>query len=46
MAEDATGQEDLMAVIATDKGEIKLKLFPEEAPLTVMNFVNLSQRGY
>ncbi len=46
MAEGAMDKAELTAVIATDKGEIKLKLFPDEAPLTVMNFVNLSQRGY
>ncbi len=38
--------EGLSAVIATDKGEIRLELFPDEAPLTVANFTNLSQRGY
>lgn len=36
----------LSAVITTDKGEIKLDLYPDEAPLTVMNFCNLAQRGY
>ena len=37
---------DLIAVFATDKGEIRLKLFADKAPLTVANFVNLAQRGY
>ena len=37
---------DLKVVFKTDKGEIRVELFPEEAPLTVMNFVNLAQRGY
>lgn len=37
---------DLKAIIKTEKGDITLELFPEEAPLTVMNFVNLAQRGY
>lgn len=32
--------------IETNKGTIKLTLFFEEAPLTVSNFVNLSNRGY
>ena len=32
--------------ITTNKGTIKLNLFFEEAPLTVSNFVNLSNRGY
>lgn len=34
------------ATIKTNKGDIKLKLFPNEAPLTVLNFVNLSKRGF
>ncbi len=37
---------DLKATISTDKGDINLTLFPDQAPLTVANFVNLSQRGY
>jgi peptidyl-prolyl cis-trans isomerase B (cyclophilin B) len=36
----------LQAVITTNKGDIKLKLFPDKAPLTVLNFVNLSKRGF
>ncbi|MFQ5590987.1 MAG: peptidylprolyl isomerase [Phycisphaerae bacterium] len=36
----------LSATVVTDKGEIKLELFPEQAPLTVANFVNLARRGY
>lgn len=36
----------LTAVITTTKGDIRLELFPQEAPLTVANFVNLAQRGY
>jgi len=34
------------AHIKTSKGKIKLKLFYEETPITVANFVNLSKRGY
>lgn len=37
---------ELQAVIKTTKGDIELSLFPEEAPITVANFVNLSSRGY
>jgi peptidyl-prolyl cis-trans isomerase B (cyclophilin B) len=37
---------DLKAVIETNKGTIKLKLFAEQTPITVGNFVNLAQRGY
>ena len=32
--------------IKTNKGDIDLELYPDEAPLTVANFVNLSKRGY
>ena len=34
------------AVIRTEKGDIRLELYPEEAPITVANFVNLAERGY
>jgi len=36
----------LVAVMKTDKGEIKLDLFVDQAPKTVANFVNLVQRGF
>lgn len=36
----------LQAVIKTDRGEIKLNLFPEVAPVTVMNFIILAKDGY
>lgn len=38
------GQVD--AVMHTSKGDIKLRLFADKAPVTVANFVNLAQRGY
>jgi len=34
------------AVLKTTKGDIKLQLFAEQAPVTVANFVNLARRGY
>ncbi len=37
---------DLIAIFDTSKGAIRLKLFADQAPLTVANFVNLAQRGY
>jgi len=37
---------ELIAVFQTVKGDIRVKLFPEEAPLTVANFVNLAKRRY
>jgi peptidyl-prolyl cis-trans isomerase B (cyclophilin B) len=36
----------LLAVIETDKGNIRLKLFADKTPITVGSFVNLSLRGY
>lgn len=38
--------QSLVATIKTTKGDIRTTLFPEKAPLTVLNFVNLSKRGY
>ncbi len=37
---------ELKAIVETNKGTIKLKLFNEQTPLTSANFVNLAQRGY
>lgn len=37
---------DITVNMETSKGDIKLKLFPVQAPVTVANFVNLAQRGY
>jgi peptidyl-prolyl cis-trans isomerase B (cyclophilin B) len=36
----------LIATISTTKGDIRLNLFPDKTPLTVLNFVNLSKQGY
>ncbi len=36
----------LTATLHTTRGDIKLTLFPDKAPLTVLNFVNLSKRGF
>jgi peptidyl-prolyl cis-trans isomerase B (cyclophilin B) len=36
----------LKAIIKTSKGPINIRLFDDLAPLTVANFVNLSQRGF
>ncbi len=36
----------LTATLKTSKGDIQLQLFPEQAPMTVANFVNLARRGY
>jgi len=37
---------DVVAVIETNQGTIRLDLYPEQAPVTVANFVNLATRGY
>lgn len=34
------------AIIRTEKGDMRLRLFAEEAPLTVNNFVFLAQQGF
>src|SRR4029078_68546 len=34
------------AVVTTSKGSFTIELLPEEAPLTVDNFVQLARRGY
>ncbi|HEV2911728.1 MAG TPA: peptidylprolyl isomerase [Pyrinomonadaceae bacterium] len=34
------------ATVATDKGSFVIELLPEDAPLTVDNFVQLARRGY
>ncbi len=36
----------ISAAIETSKGTININLFPDEAPVTVANFVNLSNRKY
>ena len=36
----------LNAVFDTDRGQIKVDLYPDKAPLTVASFVNLARRGF
>ena len=36
----------LTATFDTARGPIKIELYPDKAPLTVANFVNLVQRGF
>ncbi|HEY2346775.1 MAG TPA: peptidylprolyl isomerase [Xanthomonadaceae bacterium] len=36
----------LKAVFATSKGPIHVELYPDKAPVTVANFVNLAKRGF
>ena len=37
---------EITTAIETTKGTINLKLFPEQAPVTVASFINLAKRGY
>jgi len=37
---------EVEAVMRTNKGVIKLRLFADKTPVTVANFVNLAKRGY
>ena len=37
---------DLAATFQTSKGAIHVRLFADQAPVTVANFVNLAQRGF
>ncbi len=41
-----TASNELVASLETDKGTIRLKLFAEQTPITVANFVNLALKGY
>ena len=36
----------LTATFETSRGPIKIELYPDKAPLTVANFVNLAKRGF
>ncbi|MHB8110342.1 MAG: peptidylprolyl isomerase [Syntrophorhabdaceae bacterium] len=37
---------ELKATIKTNKGDIHINLFPNQAPMTVLSFVNLAKRGF
>jgi peptidyl-prolyl cis-trans isomerase B (cyclophilin B) len=37
---------ELTATFETNKGNINLKLFPDQTPMTVANFVNLAVKGF
>lgn len=39
-------QQGPTGVLKTNQGEIKIQLFPEQAPMTVENFIRLAQKGY
>ncbi len=44
--EDITKYNDIRATIVTTQGDIDVYLYPEAAPITVSNFINLAQRGF
>lgn len=39
-------QSERIVVLKTSKGEIRLRLFPEQAPKAVENFITLAEEGY
>lgn len=39
-------QKETFVVIKTNRGDIKIKLFPDVAPKTCQNFTTLAQKGY
>ena len=44
--EDIQALHGKRAVIKTVRGDIEIQLFPQEAPLTVLTFVRLAERGF
>lgn len=45
-AQNVAKYNDIRATFVTTQGEINFYLYPEAAPVTVANFINLAQRGY
>ena len=41
-----TSSEIIHATMTTSRGVINLELYPDQAPVTVSNFINLANRGY
>ena len=41
-----TASQEIVATIETNKGNIRLRLFADQTPLTVANFVNLARRNF
>lgn len=37
---------DLAVIMTTTNGKLEIKLFPSEAPKTVLNFIGLAKKGY
>jgi len=36
----------IKATMSTSKGDIRINLYPDQAPVTVANFINLARRGF
>uniref|UniRef100_UPI00261C1C46 peptidylprolyl isomerase n=1 Tax=uncultured Cetobacterium sp. TaxID=527638 RepID=UPI00261C1C46 len=43
---EAVKYNDIRATFVTTQGDINFYLYPEAAPITVANFINLAKRGY
>lgn len=43
---NAVKYNDIKATFVTSQGDINFYLYPEAAPVTVVNFINLAKRGY
>lgn len=44
--QEAAKYNDIRATFITTQGDITFYLYPEAAPITVANFINLAQKGY
>ncbi len=45
-AQSAAPMKDIRIILKTNKGDIEAVLYPDKAPVTVANFLNLAKRGY
>ena len=45
-SDNTTPKNDTVAIMHTNMGDIKIKLFPNEVPRTVKNFIELSKQDY
>lgn len=43
---DMPEEGDTIAIVTTNMGEFRIRLFPDEAPLAVENFTTLAEEGY
>lgn len=45
-AVDMSAYDDLQAVIETERGNVVIEFYPQDAPKTVVNFVTLARKGF